>query len=47
MKSNFLAKIQAEIKNKKAGKPARIIAKMNSMEDEVITEAFMKLLVPE
>jgi polyphosphate kinase len=31
--------IQKEIKNKKAGKPARIIAKMNSMEDEVITEA--------
>lgn len=39
MKSRFMAKIQQEIKNKKAGKPARIIAKMNSMEDEVITEA--------
>lgn len=39
MKSHFLAKIQNEIKNKKAGKPARIIAKMNSMEDEVITES--------
>lgn len=39
MKSSFLAKIHQEIKNKKAGKPARIIAKMNSMEDEVITEA--------
>ena len=39
MKSGFLAKIQNEIKNKKAGKPARIFAKMNSMEDEVITEA--------
>jgi polyphosphate kinase len=39
MKSNFMAKIQQEIKNKKAGKPAMIIAKMNSMEDEVITEA--------
>jgi polyphosphate kinase len=39
MKSTFMAKIQEEIKNKKAGKPARIIAKMNSMEDEVITEA--------
>jgi polyphosphate kinase len=39
MKSTFMAKIQNEIKNKKAGKPARIIAKMNSMEDEVITEA--------
>ncbi len=39
MKSNFLAKIQTEIRNKKAGRPARIFAKMNSMEDEVITEA--------
>jgi polyphosphate kinase len=38
MKSRFLAMIQQEMKNKKAGKPARIIAKMNSMEDEVITE---------
>ena len=32
-------KIQEEITNKKAGRPARIIAKMNSMEDEIITEA--------
>lgn len=39
MKSTFMNKIQQEIKNKKAGRPARIIAKMNSMEDEVITEA--------
>jgi polyphosphate kinase len=39
MKSTFMSKIQNEIKNKKAGKPARIIAKMNAMEDEVITEA--------
>lgn len=39
MKSTFMQKIQQEIKNKKEGKPARIIAKMNSMEDEVITEA--------
>ena len=39
MKSTFMNKIHQEIKNKKAGKPARIIAKMNSMEDEVITEA--------
>lgn len=39
MKSTFMNKIQQEIKNKKAGKPAAIIAKMNSMEDEVITEA--------
>jgi polyphosphate kinase len=39
MKSRFLAMIQQEMKNKKAGKPARIVAKMNSMEDEVITES--------
>lgn len=39
MKSSFMNKIQLEIKNKLAGKPARIIAKMNSLEDEVITEA--------
>ncbi len=39
MKSTFIYKIQQEIKNKKAGKPARIIAKMNAMEDEVISEA--------
>jgi len=39
MKSTFMNKIQQEIKNKKAGKTARIIAKMNAMEDEVITEA--------
>jgi len=39
MKSTFMNKIHEEIKNKKAGKPARIIAKMNSMEDEVISEA--------
>lgn len=38
MKSTFMNKIQQEIKNKKSGKPARIIAKMNSLEDEVITE---------
>ena len=39
MKSTFMKKIQEEITNKKAGLPARIIAKMNSMEDEIITEA--------
>lgn len=39
MKSTFMNKITQEIKNKKAGKPARIIAKMNSLEDEVISEA--------
>jgi len=42
MKSTFLMKIHQEIKNKQEGKPARIIAKMNSMEDEVITEALYK-----
>ncbi|MCM2348980.1 MAG: polyphosphate kinase 1 [Bacteriovoracaceae bacterium] len=39
MKSTFMNKIQQEIKNKQEGKPARIIAKMNAMEDEVISEA--------
>ncbi len=39
MKSSFMNKIHQEIKNKKAGRPARIIAKMNSLEDEVISEA--------
>lgn len=39
MKSSFMARIQQETKNKKEGRPARIIAKMNSLEDEVITEA--------
>lgn len=38
MKSTFMAKIRQEIENKKNGKKARIIAKMNSLEDEVITE---------
>jgi polyphosphate kinase len=42
MKSTFMNKIEQEMKNKNAGKPARIIAKMNSMEDEVITEALYK-----
>ena len=39
MKSSFLSLIHREIQNKKAGKTARIIAKMNAMEDEVISEA--------
>ena len=39
MKSTFMTRIQNETKNVKEGKPARIIAKMNSLEDEVITEA--------
>lgn len=45
MKSTFMNKIQNEIKNKKAGKPARIIAKMNSMEDEVISEVLYEASV--
>jgi polyphosphate kinase len=38
MKSTFINKIRDEIKFAKDGKRARIIAKMNSLEDEVITE---------
>lgn len=38
MKSQFIHRIEQEIKNKKAGLPAKIIAKMNSMEDEIISE---------
>jgi polyphosphate kinase len=38
MKSTFMNKIREEINHAKAGKKARIIAKMNSLEDEVITE---------
>lgn len=45
MKSSFMNKIQEEVRNKKLGKPARIIAKMNSMEDEVITEALYEASV--
>lgn len=39
MKSTFINRIQQEAKNCREGKPARIIAKMNSLEDEVISEA--------
>lgn len=38
MKSTFMKKIRDEIDHAKAGKRSRIIAKMNSLEDEVITE---------
>ncbi len=38
MKSTFMNRIHDEINNAKNGKKARIIAKMNSLEDEVITE---------
>lgn len=38
MKSTFMNKIRDEITHAKNGKRSRIIAKMNSLEDEVITE---------
>lgn len=38
MKSTFMNKIRDEINHAKNGKRSRIIAKMNSLEDEVITE---------
>jgi len=34
MESRFIKLIRREIRNRKAGRPARIIAKMNSLEDE-------------
>jgi polyphosphate kinase len=39
MRSHFLQLIDNEINNAKAGKPAHIYAKMNSMEDRQLTEA--------
>jgi polyphosphate kinase len=39
MKSTFLKRIDHEIKNKKQGKTARIIAKMNQLDDVEITTA--------
>lgn len=39
MKSTFIKKISQETQNAREGKYARIIAKMNSLEDEVITES--------
>ena len=38
MKSSFVTRIREEIALAKSGKKGRIIAKMNSLEDEVITE---------
>jgi polyphosphate kinase len=38
MKSTFINKIRDEINYAKSGKRSRIIAKMNALEDEVITE---------
>ncbi len=39
MKDGFLAKIHRETQHAKKGHPARIIAKMNSLEDRDVTEA--------
>jgi polyphosphate kinase len=39
MKDSFLAMIKREVENAKAGKPARIIAKCNSMEDTGVGRA--------
>ena len=39
MRNHFLALIENEIKNAKAGKTAYIFAKMNAMEDRLLTEA--------
>ena len=45
MKSSFLAKIRAEVEAKKRTGHGVIIAKMNSLEDEVITEALYEASV--
>ncbi len=42
MKSRFIELVEKEIANKKAGKPARIIAKMNSLEDKDVIQAFYR-----
>jgi len=42
MRKSFLDMIDREIENKVAGKPARIIAKMNSMEDRRVMRALYK-----
>ncbi len=42
MKDRFLQMIDREIKNKSEGKPAQIIAKMNSLEDQSIMRALYK-----
>jgi len=39
LKDSFLKMIATEVENKKAGKPAEIIAKMNSLEDKDIIKA--------
>jgi len=42
MKDRFLALIDREIENQKAGKPARIVAKMNSLEDRNVCRALYR-----
>ncbi|MGE3974658.1 MAG: polyphosphate kinase 1 [Bdellovibrionales bacterium] len=42
MKDRFLQMIDREITNKKEGKPAHIIAKMNNLEDQAICRALYK-----
>jgi len=42
MREKFLNLIEREIANKQAGKPARIIAKINSLEDHHICEALFR-----
>lgn len=42
MKERFLEMIEREIEHKLAGRPAQIIAKVNSLEDQVITKALYK-----
>ena len=39
MRSRFLELIQRETDNQRAGRPARIVAKMNQLEDPEIIEA--------
>jgi len=42
MRARFLELIEREIANRKAGKPARIVAKMNQLEDPQIIQALCK-----
>lgn len=42
MRDRFIRLIDREIEHARAGKPARIIAKMNSMEDRMISEALYR-----
>jgi polyphosphate kinase len=42
MRSRFIAMIEREAENARAGKPARIIAKMNALEDSEVIQALYK-----